>query len=86
MSQFPSVQEIFELQGYLVLRCYRRQKIGDVIPSAIDECRWEAVQGPMIVTGVATYEDYVRQHHLGTGRRPPQIPGRPHLFYKVVAE
>jgi hypothetical protein len=80
-----SAQEIFELQGYLVVSMVRGDGcIGQTFPRAYGAQDIGDAEGPMIVVEPASFADWTAQHAV-CGLSLPE-PGGDFEFWKVVAE
>lgn len=82
MTPEVSPQQILDEQGYLIFASDRPREIGELLPRLL---HWygEVIPGPLIVTDVATSEEYVRQglRYYESGDIVPT--GH---YYKAVAE
>jgi hypothetical protein len=81
-----TLQELYELQGFIVLAhpVPERYKVGEVIHFSEGSQGYPDIDGPMVVIGPATSEDWHRQHATLGIRVYEEDPARE--FWKVAAE
>ena len=80
----PPCQQIQDEQGYLILGCYRKYRIGEVFQGFNGGFKYSHVEASAVVISEATREEWFRQCANYAGRIPN--PVTPNYFYKVRAE
>lgn len=79
----PPCQRILDEQGYLIFANNRDKDIGTVILWAHGGAGYGHIEGPMVVIGKASHEEWVAQSLKFAGFKPARAYP---VYLKVIAE